>query len=43
MVKVWKEKVLVGDYEYYHEISLTPLLGMFKCGNFPLDRHNDMI
>ena len=30
-------------YEYYHEISLTPLLGMFKCGNFPLDRHNDMI
>ena len=29
--------------EIYHEISLTPLLGMFKCGNFPLDRHNDMI
>ena len=30
-------------FEYYHEISLTPLLGMFKCGNFRLDRHNDMI
>ena len=30
-------------FEYYHEISLTPLLGMFKCGNFRLDRYNDMI